>query len=283
MKKETLKKLYLITISAGIVLSSAALVSAEDADVTVIKAATGGGPRPYVYTGDDDELTGYDIEVLKAAFDLIPGYDLVIEKTDFSSVFSGLGAGFYQIGVNNFSYNAERAASYLYSVPYDKVSYVFVYKEGEEPITSFSDLAGKSIECSAGVSVTTAVEHWNELHPDEQINIVYSEADTALSLQHIEEGRTDFGIIDGPMYVAYLEEFGFKLAKSDIPAEETQLIAENLYAYYLFPQDQAELRELVDAAILELKENGTLKTLSEEYFGGADQSPELEALQETIN
>ena len=87
--------------------------AAETVEVKTIKAATGGGPKPYVYVGDDNQPTGYDIEVLKAAFDLIPEYDLEIEVTDFPSVFAGLNAGNYQIGVNNFSYNEERAASYL--------------------------------------------------------------------------------------------------------------------------------------------------------------------------
>ena len=117
---------------------------ADTVEVKTIKAATGGGPKPYVYVGDDNQPTGYDIEVLKAVFDLIPEYDLEIEVTDFPSVFAGLNAGSYQIGVNNFSYNEERASSYLYSLPYDKVSYVFVYGKDQTPITSLADAAGLS-------------------------------------------------------------------------------------------------------------------------------------------
>ena len=124
---------------------------AETVEVKTIKAATGGGPKPYVYVGEDDQPTGYDIEVLKAVFDIIPEYDLEIEVTDFPSVFAGLNAGNYQIGVNNFSYNEERASSYLYSLPYDKVSYVFVYGKDQTPITSLKDAAGLSFEGGAGV------------------------------------------------------------------------------------------------------------------------------------
>ncbi len=254
--------------------------SASTGDVTVIKAVTGGGPKPYVYVDENDELTGYDIEVLKAAFDLLPQYDLEIEVADFSAVFAGLTAGNYDIGVNNFSYNEERSESYLYSVPYDKVSYVFVFAKDAEPITSLEDAAGLSFEGNAGVSVTTAIEKWNELNPDKEITINYTEADTTVILQHIEDGTTDFGIIDGPMYTAYVEEYGFDIGKSDIPDEETKLIADNLYAYYLLPQGSEELRAELDEAIITLKENGTLKELSEQFFGGVDQSPEDEKLAE---
>ncbi|MBR1930310.1 MAG: transporter substrate-binding domain-containing protein [Lachnospiraceae bacterium] len=251
----------------------------DTVEVKTIKAVTGGNPRPYVYVGEDDVPTGYDIEVLKAVFDLLPQYELEIEVADFSAVFAGLNAGNYQIGVNNFSYNAERASSYLYSLPYDKVSYVFVFNKDAEPITSLADAAGKSFEGGAGVSVTNAVEAWNELNPDNPINITYTDADTAVELQHIEDGATDFGIIDGPMYTAYTEEYGFDVAKYDIPEEETKLIADNLYAYYLLPKDQEQLRNEIDEAIIQLKENGTLKQLSEQFFGGVDQSPEEEVLK----
>ena len=251
---------------------------ADTVEVKTIKAATGGGPKPYVYVGDDNQPTGYDIEVLKAAFDLIPEYDLEIEVTDFPSVFAGLNAGNYQIGVNNFSYNEERAASYLYSLPYDKVSYVFVFGKDATPVKSFAEAAGLSFEGGAGVSVTNAVESWNEKNPDAQINITYTEADTTVQLQHIQDGQTSFGIIDGPMYTAYVDEYGFDIGKYDIPEEETKLIADNLYAYYILPKDQTELRDKIDEAIKELKANGTLKTLSEQFFGGVDQSPEDEIL-----
>lgn len=254
----------------------------EPQEVTTIRAVTGGEPKPYVYVDENGEPTGYDIEVLKAAFELIPEYELEIEVADFSAVFAGLQAGNYQIGVNNFSYNEERGETYLYSLPYDKVSYVFVYKEGTEPITSLADAAGKTFEGGAGVSVTNAIEKWNEANPDAQINISYTEADTAVILQHIEDGATDFGIIDGPMYTAYVNEYGFKVGKSDIPEEEVKLIADNLYAYYLLPKDQAALRDRLDEAIVELKENGTLEKLSNEFFG-VDQSPEDEQLVTPIN
>lgn len=94
-----------------------------------VKAGTGANVKPYTYVGDDNETTGYDVEVLKEVFDRLDGYDLQIEVTDIPSVFSGVTSGTYQIGVNNFSYNEERAKSYLYSYPYDKIGYVSLPKK----------------------------------------------------------------------------------------------------------------------------------------------------------
>ena len=254
----------------------------SDSGKTVIKAATGANAKPYVYVGDDDKPAGYDVDVLNAVFDKLPDYELEYEVTDFGSVLSGLNSGNYQIGVNNFSYNEDRGASYLYSYPYDKISYVFVTKKGGKEIKSFEDAAGLSFEGGTGISVSNAVEAWNEKNPDKAINITYSDADTSVFLQHVADGSQDFTIIDLAMYNSYMEEFNYDVQKNDIPEDEAKMIAENSYAYYIFPQDQKDLREQVDKALKELKEDGTLTEISKKWYG-QDAAPEDDKFEETIN
>ena len=207
MKK--LASILAVTLAAGVLATgcgssseSASKDSSSDSGKTVIKAATGANAKPYVYVGDDDKPAGYDVDVLNAVFDKLPDYELEYEVTDFGSVLSGLNSGNYQIGVNNFSYNEDRGASYLYSYPYDKISYVFVTKKGGKAIKSFEDAAGLSFEGGTGISVSNAVEAWNEKNPDKAINITYSDADTSVFLQHVADGSQDFTIIDLAMYKA---------------------------------------------------------------------------------
>lgn len=210
MKK--LASILAVTLAAGVLATgcgsssgSASKDSSSDSGKTVIKAATGANAKPYVYVGDDDKPAGYDVDVLNAVFDKLPDYELEYEVTDFGSVLSGLNSGNYQIGVNNFSYNEDRGASYLYSYPYDKISYVFVTKKGGKEIKSFEDAAGLSFEGGTGISVSNAVEAWNEKNPDKAINITYSDADTSVFLQHVADGSQDFTIIDLAMYNSYME------------------------------------------------------------------------------
>ena len=236
----------------------------------------------YTYVGDDNETTGYDVEVLKEVFDRLDGYDLQIEVTDIPSVFSGVTSGTYQIGVNNFSYNEERAKSYLYSYPYDKIGYVFITKKGAPEVKTFADAAGKSFEGQSGVSVTTAIESWNEKNPDKKIDITYTDADTAITLQHIEDGTTDLAIIDVAMYNAYQKEYNYDVVANQISDEDAKAIADNSYAYYIFPKDQEELRDKVDEQLKELKKDGTLSKLSQKYFG-QDTAPEDDQFEKTPN
>lgn len=235
------------------------------------------------YKADDDYTgTGYDVEVLKEVFDRLDGYDLQIEVTDIPSVFSGVTSGTYQIGVNNFSYNEERAKSYLYSYPYDKIGYVFITKKGAPEVKTFADAAGKSFEGQSGVSVTTAIESWNEKNPDKKIDITYTDADTAITLQHIEDGTTDLAIIDVAMYNAYQKEYNYDVVANQISDEDAKAIADNSYAYYIFPKDQEELRDKVDEQLKELKKDGTLSKLSQKYFG-QDTAPEDDQFEKTPN
>ena len=243
---------------------------------------TGANVKPYTYVGDDNETTGYDVEVLKEVFDRLDGYDLQIEVTDIPSVFSGVTSGTYQIGVNNFSYNEERAKSYLYSYPYDKIGYVFITKKGAPEVKTFADAAGKSFEGQSGVSVTTAIENWNEKNPDKKIDITYTDADTAITLQHIEDGTTDLAIIDVAMYNAYQKEYNYDVVANQISDEDAKAIADNSYAYYIFPKDQEELRDKVDEQLKELKKDGTLSKLSQKYFG-QDTAPEDDQFEKTPN
>lgn len=141
-----------------------------------------------------------------------------------------------------------------------------------------------AVTLAAGVLATgsNAVEAWNEKNPDKAINITYSDADTSVFLQHVADGSQDFTIIDLAMYNSYMEEFNYDVQKNDIPEDEAKMIAENSYAYYIFPQDQKDLREQVDKALKELKEDGTLTEISKKWYG-QDTAPEDDKFKETIN
>jgi polar amino acid transport system substrate-binding protein len=220
--------------------------------------------------------------VLRAVFDRLPQYDLEIEVASFDALFGGLSAGNYQIAFNNLSYNESRGESYLFSYPVVKCKYVFVTRPDDDPITSFSDIGGKKFEDGAGVSVTNAVEAWNEANPDQAVDITYTEADMEVQLQHLVDGVTDFKIFDAGMYNAYVNEYNLDLVATPVPDDETDAIASSLYTYYLLPLDQTGLRDEIDAVLKELQADGTLTELTEQYLG-SDLAPEADQYNETIN
>lgn len=261
--------------------------SADKDGVTVIHAVTAGTTAPYTTLLEDGTFTGYDIEVLYAVFDRLPQYELDLQVSDREGIFSGLTAGNYQLAVNNYSYTAERAESYYYSFPYDEITYVYVQRAGDTPLTSFQDAAdrGYKIEVGATNNVTAALEKWNEENPDSQIELIYSDAANVVWFEHIEDGVSDFRIDDLPIYNANIKEYGFEnLQSTELSEEEIARISTALDAYFLLPKTEegAALREDINAVLKELQEDGTLLELSEKYFGG-DQVPDASKFVTPIN
>lgn len=84
------------------------------------------------------------------------------------------------------------------------------------------------------------------------------------------------------MYNAYQKEYNYDVVANQISDEDAKAIADNSYAYYIFPKDQEELRDKVDEQLKELKKDGTLSKLSQKYFG-QDTAPEDDQFEKTPN
>lgn len=267
--------------SADTVVSS----EAESTQKIPVHVATAGGPAPYVTVEKDGTVSGYDIEVLRSAFALLPKYEPDFQLTEFSSIFTGLTSGNFDIAANFLSYNEDRAKSYLYSYPYEKSQYVFYTGKNVGKVTSFADLAGKSIESTSGLSTATAIEAWNAKNPDKAIKIDYTDADITQQFTDVATGKYDFGISDTITSAIYTDkngDFKFDLNVYPMSDEAAAAIAPNAYAYYLLGPDDKQLREDLDGALKELKKNGTLQKLSKKYLE-ADYTPETSQYEKTIN
>ena len=285
-----MKKLNKFTaiLAAGITAASLTVGTATvfaDSDVTVVKGVTGGSLAPYFYVGEDDELTGVDIDIVKEVFNRLPQYELQI---DIADALQGVISGQYDIAINNYGYTDERAESYYYSYPYKTSFNEYIQRADDESLTSLEDLAdrGYKIELGAGTLTANALEKWNEENPDHQINIVYSNADFQVKYQHIVDGVADVAIDDGPLIDNLLPNFGLegKLVANTIDEETEDFLFPQNNTYFLFGKNDkgAALREDVNKVLKEMKEDGTLAQITEKYLG-KDTSPDEKYFEETIN
>lgn len=259
--------------------ATAGSVEETTAQVKTIKAAVSGFPAPYVTINENNEPDGYDVRILKEVFNRLPQYELEFVVADFGSIFTGVATGLYDVVCNNISYSAERAESYLYSYPYNSGAYVFVSKDGS--VTSFEDAAGKTTQGNPGVAVTIAIEKWNEQNPDKAINIEFVEQGGNVA-QIVYDGVKEFVILDKGMYELYEREFQFGLKAVDLPEENARAIAENAYIYFLFALNNDALRQDVNAVLKEMRDDGTIKKISEEVLG-FDATPPADQYNTPIN
>jgi polar amino acid transport system substrate-binding protein len=244
----------------------------------VIKAATGGSPRPFTYVDKDGKLVGHNIELIQAIFDRLPQYKLELEVTDFPSIFAGLDADRYQIGVNNFAENEERKQKYIFSEPIFKNRYVAAVAASNtalgDQVKTLRDLAGKTTANSVGINVATAIENYNKANPNAQILQSYTEADLLVTLQEVEGGKWDFNLIDKPMFEVYQKEFKLNLTGLEIGDELSGDIMRTPYSYLIVSKGNEQLAADINRVLREVILDGTSKRINEKYFG-SDYSPDV--------
>ncbi len=260
--------------STGEGTGASSLDTASDSEVKTITVVTGGSPKPFSYIDENDNLTGYDIEVAKEVFAKLPQYEVKFEVTEFSSVFAGLDSGLYQIGANNFALNEERQEKYIYSDPIFQNQFVIAVAEDNTVISSFADLAGKTTEVQSGVNFTTALENYNDENADKPVDLKYTDAEMLPILQNVESGSTDFNLIDSAMLNIYIKEYGLKLKAIPLTEDEEELISNSNYSYFLIGkgQEAEQLAADVNKALAEVIADGTVAKISEQFFGD-DFSP----------
>lgn len=291
MKNKVIKKITTTVTLAALTLGN--LTGCQNTNTTVaasgatkITVATSGSPAPYMLVGENNEITGSDIEILKAVFERLPQYEIEIVKVD--DPLTGLTSGLYDIAVNNYAWREERGELYYYSLPYKTGYDVYIQRAGDEPLKGLEDIAdrGYTIEVGAGNNKALALESWNEQNPEHKINIIYTESDFQIKFQNIVDGKTDVAIDDGPILDTLIGQFGLEeeLVGNTIDVKTQEFISPHNSTYFLFPKDEegAALREDVNAVIIELKADGTLAEILTEYFG-TDTSPAVEDFQETLN
>ena len=249
-------------VAAGVLAAcSGGAKKEEAASKKEIIVATNASPKPFNYE-ENGELTGYEIELVRAIFKDSDKYDVKFEKTEWSGVFAGLDADRYQMAVNNISYTKERAEKYLYAAPTAKNPNVLVVKKDDSSIKSLDDIGGKSTEVVQGTTSAKQLEDYNKQHSDNPTVLNYTRADFQQIMGRLSDGQFDYKIFDKIGVETVIKNQGLdNLKVIELPSDQQP------YVYPLLAKGQDELKTFVDKRIKELYKDGTLEKLSKQFFG----------------
>ena len=243
------------------------------AAVTTIKVGTGGKPKPFIFTDDDNNVIGFDADVVAAIDELLPEYEFVYELTDFAAIFTGVDAGIYQMGDNNITRKPEREEKYLFGEEYYGYNYTgLIVRADDASIQSLEDLAGKKTYTSgSGGFAQIFFETYNEKHADNPAELIYTSADQRKQFQDLQDGVIDFTFMESVMWDAYREEFpeyADTLKFIFLSDEETKEIQDPL-SWFIFAKNEEgqKLSDAVDGALRTLKENGKLNEIAQKWLG----------------
>lgn len=256
----------------------AASAAQKDSGAEVLVVATGASPKPYTFLDENDELTGYDIEILKLIDEKLDDIDFEYEVADFPALFAGLDSGRFDIVANNLSATDERRQKYDFSDPYIEAQFGIALPEKSKlgEITSLDQLAGKRTYGTPGLNFTKMLEQYNEEHPENPILIEYTELDLQLQFQNLAAGLIDFTFAERVVYEGYGPDVGLDLTFTPLDSDYlVDTYGTNLYSAYAFSKakDHSAELEKINGALNELLDDGTIAKLSDKFFGGIDVTP----------
>lgn len=242
------------SVASSAAASEAASTSAAAGELTTVEAgkltmATNAAFPPYEMTTDAGEFEGIDIETAQAIADKL-GLELQIDDLDFDAALLSVQQGKADIVMAGVTVTDERKAVMDFSDSYATGIQSIIVPEGSD-IASPDDLAGKKIGTQRG---TTGYIYCSDDFGDENV-VAYDDGLTAV--QALNNGQVDAVVIDN----APAQEF--------IAANPGLKILDTSYAeedYAIGMAKGSSLEDAVNAALKELKADGTLQSIVDKYI-----------------
>ena len=212
-----------------------------------------GAWQPWSYHDSSDTLVGYDVEVSRAIAEKL-GVEPEYVESDWDSLFAGLDAGRYDMVCNGVEVTEERAKTYAFTTPYGYIHTALAVRKDNEDIHTFEDLKGKTTANSLASTYMELAESYGAT--------VQGIDTLEETIQLLTAGRIDATLNADVSFYDYLNvhpDADFKLVAQTAEASHVAIPV-------LKSEDTAYL-DALNTAIEELRADGTLKTLSEKYFG----------------
>lgn len=234
----------------GLALSAFAVTAHAD----TLRVGMSGGYYPFTFV-EQDELKGFEVDVMNAVGEQI-GEDIEFVTASFSGLAGMLDSGRIDTIANQITITPERQAKYAFTQPYVYDGAQVVVREGNDAIQGVEDLKGKTVAVNLGSNYEQLLR---ELPYADQIDIKTYDSNIE---QDVALGRADAFVMDRVSATQVIKDKPLPLQLAGKPFSGI----ENALP---FRDDEAgrALRDRVDAALAELRENGTLTQISEKWFG----------------
>lgn len=208
---------------------------------------------PMEFRNEKNELIGFDIELANELAKKL-GVKAEFVITDFNGIILALNASKFDAIISGMSITDKRKEAIDFSEPYVMGGQVIAVKKGNTSIKSANDLKGKTLACqlgSIGDKTATEMKDLKEVKRYDKITEAF---------QEVSSGRVDAVIMDAQVGGYYTtQKPGEYEILPGLVSEEPMGIG--------FKKGDKELKEAIDKALKELKDEGVLSKLSVKWFG----------------
>lgn len=214
---------------------------------------------PMGFRDDEDNIVGFDVDLAKAVAERL-GVELVLQPIEWTAKEQELQTKNIDCIWNGFSVTEERLAQLTMSIPYMENSISMIVVDDSD-IYSKEDMAGKRLAVQGGSSAEEALNSDENKDFRESLGDVNgSFKDYVTALMDLETGNSDAVLMDSVVAIYMINEAGknFRVLDDNLVAEE--------YAIG-FRKGEEALANAINEALRELKADGTVEKIANEWFG----------------
>lgn len=248
-----------LLLAVALNFTGAAAVHAEDLLQSVkasgvLKIGLEGTYPPFGYRDSAGKLDGFDVAVAKAVATRM-GLKPVFVTTEWSGIIAGLQAGKFDVIVNQVSITPQRQQVLDFTPPYAYSSAQLIERTSDKRnFKSLADLKGKKVGVSLG-------SNFADLAHSEPGVIVKTYPGAPETLSDLADGRIDASINDRLM-LPYL------IKTSHLPLRTGALLNGAKFEMGIpFRKGNPAFAKAIDDAVTSLRQDGTLRKLSMQWFG----------------
>ena len=210
---------------------------------------------PMGFVGDDGQFTGFDLDLAKEVASRL-GLEFVPQPINWDAKDMELDSGNIDCIWNGFTMQG-REDAYTWVGPYMANNQVFVVN-ADSDIASKADLAGKAVEVQKDSSGLAALQSETELSAS--FGSMTEVADYNTALMDLESGACDAVCMDSIVAGYQIKSSGkdMKILDDTLSAEEYGIG---------FKKGEDELAKAVYDTLMEMKDDGTVAKISNDWFG----------------
>ena len=207
---------------------------------------------PFEYTDDQNNIIGYDIDIIKAIGNAV-GLEVSISNQAFDTLIEALESGRIDAVISGMTITDARRQRVDFSEPYYNAAQVIVVTGNTKGIETIEDIKGKLIGVQLGTTgAIMAEEAMGENNPDLKQFRKYNEVFSELRL-----GRIDAIVVDLPVAEAYIKQFP-TLKISSAPMSEEQ--------YGIPVKKGSPLLQQINEGLKKIRASGEYDELTTKWF-----------------
>ena len=246
-----MKKFAALLIAMILVLSTAAI-----AEGTVFKMGIDPEYPPFTYLGDDGEYTGYDVTLAQGVCDIL-GWELEVVPINWDTKLIQLDANEVDCIWSGLTIDVISPEEYNLSTAYVDSTQVVITK-ADSDIETLADLEGKVVGVQLGTSADQLISDggdqaelgatFADIVRTESYNVAFTE----LAAGSVDAVAIDLSIATN--LIGGSEDY--KILEETVASEQYGIC---------FRLTDAEMRDAVDGALMQLVEDGTYVSAAEEF------------------